>query len=79
MLARKGEEIDVLSQQLKDYNSRMTEVQRLNEDLRKSVAELETKNAALRQDIVKLNDSIKLHLIRIAKYESDEASLKKLV
>lgn len=40
VLAKKGEELDALSQQLKDYNSRMTEVQRLNEDLRKSVADL---------------------------------------
>lgn len=79
VLAKKGEELDTLSQQLKDYNSRMTEVQKLNEELRKSVADLETKNATLRQDILKLNDNVKLHLTRIAKYESDEAALRKVI
>lgn len=42
------------------------------------MAELEAKNAALKQDIVKLNDTIKLQLIRITKYETDEVTLKKL-
>jgi uncharacterized coiled-coil protein SlyX len=38
-LSKRTEEIEALTKQLKDYNSRLTEVQRLNEDLRRSLAD----------------------------------------